>query len=85
MEIREGTWIAKYPWIRSPNELPDNYFSALAMLRSTERRIKRDQKLSDIYSSQVKDMIERNVARKLTPEEISDYNGPWYYISHHEV
>ena len=30
-------------------------------------------------------MIERGVARRLTKKEIEDYNGPVFYISHHEV
>ena len=30
-------------------------------------------------------MIERNVARKLSKEEIDKYDGPVQYISHHEV
>ena len=30
-------------------------------------------------------MVERGVARKLTEKEIKDYEGPVFYISHHEV
>ena len=85
MELREGVWVAKYPWLRNPDELPDNKHSALAMLRSTEKRLKRDENLAQIYSDQVKDMVDRGVARKLQPEEMEAYDGPYYYISHHEV
>jgi hypothetical protein len=85
MEHRDGVWFAKYPWIRSPDELPDNYSSTLAMLRSTEKRIGRDERLSKMYISQINDMVERGVARKLEMEEIQAYKGPLYYISHHDV
>ena len=85
MELRDSTWIAKYPWKRNPEELPNNYHSALAMLRSTEKRIKKDKDLSNLYSNQIEDMVVRGVARKLTKEEIAEYVGPRYYISHHEV
>ena len=30
-------------------------------------------------------MVESGVARKLDPVEIESYDGPYYYISHHEV
>ncbi|XP_071519125.1 uncharacterized protein [Panulirus ornatus] len=30
-------------------------------------------------------MVERGVARKLTTEEIKDYQGPVHYITHHEI
>lgn len=38
-----------------------------------------------MYHKQIESKIERGVARKLTKEEIEDYNGPVFYISHHEV
>ena len=30
-------------------------------------------------------MVNRNVARKLTQEELKNYRGPFHYISQHEV
>ena len=30
-------------------------------------------------------MIDRNVAQKLTIEELNSYEGPFYYLSHHNV
>ena len=38
-----------------------------------------------MYSDQIKDMLDRNVARKLTEAEIREYDGPCHYISHHKV
>lgn len=32
-------WIAEYPWIRDPKDLPDNKKAAFAKLISTERRL----------------------------------------------
>ena len=34
---------------------------------------------------QIKDMVARDVARKLSKEELNSYKGPTHYISHHEV
>ena len=78
-------WIADYPWIKDAAELPDNYYVALARLKSTEKWLKRSKELSELYDNQINDMFERNVARKLTDDEIRDYSGPVHYLPHHEV
>ena len=85
LELQEDRWVARYPWIKNPNDLPDNYTAAYAMLKSTERRLRKDQELTITYNDQITDMIERGVARKLTESELSSYTGPAYYLSHHEV
>ena len=33
----EKRWVAEYPWIRDPAELPDNKKTAFGMLMSTEK------------------------------------------------
>ena len=38
-----------------------------------------------IYQSQMRDMVDRGVIRKLAEREIREYKGPKYYISHHEI
>ena len=43
-------WITKYPWIRDPNLLPNNYSSAFATLKSTERTLRRDPAWAKIYA-----------------------------------
>ena len=59
------------PWIRDPSELPDNQNAAMGMLT--------------VYQKQIEDMVDREVARKLTLKELKEYKGPIHYISHHEV
>ena len=39
LTLCNSEWTARYPWIRDPNELPDNRGVALAQLRSTEERL----------------------------------------------
>ena len=75
-------WITTYPWIKDPNSLPDNYQATLATLERTERRLTKDLKWAQTYQSQMSDMVERQVARKLSTQEIKDWKGPVYYISH---
>ena len=78
-------WVACYPWIRDPGELPDNYSFAFSRLKSLESRLRRNSNHCKVYQEQIDDMINRKVAFKLSKEEIEEYNGPIYYIAHHEV
>ena len=78
-------WVAKYPWIRDPYDLPDNKVAALKMLESTERRLLKTEDHAKIYLDQIVDMIERGVARRLSETEATEYKGPVFYVSHHEV
>ena len=41
--------------------------------------------IMQVYQSEMLDMVERGVVRKLSELEMRDYRGPVYYISHHEV
>ena len=75
-------WVTKYPWIKDPSELPDNYQAAVATLRNTERTLRKDESWVKIYSEQIDDMVSRRVARKLSKEEIDSWKGPVFYISH---
>ncbi|KAL9955853.1 hypothetical protein ACROYT_G037242 [Oculina patagonica] len=82
---KEKLWTAEYPWIRDPFDLPDNRRAAFGMLISTEKRLSKNKTHAEIYQQQIQDMIDRDVARKLTQEELQKYKGPAHYISHHEV
>lgn len=75
-------WITSYPWLVDPKMLPDNYRSALATLKKVERALERDPKWGSSYAEQVQDMITRGVARKLSEEEMNQWSGPVFYLSH---
>ena len=81
----EKTWITEYPWIKDPSQLPNNKKAAMGMLISTEKRLAKNEKHAEVYQKQIEDMIEREVARKLSHTELENYKGPIHYISHHEV
>ena len=81
----EGRWCAKYPWLKSPEQLPYNRCMALGMLKSLERRLHRDKKHAQLYAEQVQDMLDRKVARRITEEELAKYDGPKYFLPHFEV
>ena len=78
-------WEASYPWIKDPSDLPDNKAAALSCLSSLEKRLKDNKQQSEVYKSQIEDMLERGVCRKVSKEELNEYEGPKYYIAHHAV
>ena len=82
---KEDHWEAQYPWIRDPNNLPDNYTAAMGMLQVTEKRLSKNTEHAKVYKAQIDDMADRGVARMLTVDEQKNYNGPVHYIGHHEV
>ena len=84
-DAKEKFWTTEYPWIGDPFDLPDNRRAAFGMLISTGKRLSKNKKHAEIYQQQIQDMIDRDVARKLTREELQKYKGPAHYISHHEV
>ena len=85
LEHKDDHWVAQYPWIRDPNQLPDNKEFALRRLKAIEKRLKEDEAQFKKYAEQIDDMISRGVARKLTRKELDEYTGPVHYLSHHEV
>ena len=80
----DKVWTAKYPWIKSSKQLPNSFHVAEKMLFTTERRPMKDPVHAKTYQSQIDDMIERGVAKKMSKEDL-DFDGPVHYISHHEV
>ena len=81
----EDRWIAAYPWIKDPEDLPNNRRAAWGMLTSKEKRLARNPCHAKVYQEQIQDMVDRGVARKLTREELQTYKGPIHYVAHHEV
>lgn len=82
-DAEQQVWITSYPWLVDPSTLPDNYSAVLATLRNTEKVLrKKGDEWAEVYEEQMKDMLIRGVARKLTEEEIQAWKGPVFYISH---
>lgn len=59
-EEEEKRWIAHYPWIKDPHQLPNNFGVAMMKLRGTERRLRKlGEMQSEEYSEQIADMQRR--------------------------
>ena len=79
-------WSVRYAWIKDPKELPNNVAVAVAMMKSTEKKLKGlGPVYTNLYNEGIEDMINRKVARKLSISEINNYKGPVFYLHHHEI
>ncbi|CAC5363778.1 unnamed protein product [Mytilus coruscus] len=79
-------WLVNYPWIKNPNNLPNNVNSAVSRLGSTDKRLLRNSlEYASAYDEQIMDMVKHGIAKKLTKEEMEIHSGPVHYIPHHEV
>ena len=81
----KGRYVASYPWVVDAKRLPSNRHFANALLRSTEKRMSQDSLHAGIYRKQIQDMLDRKVARKITEEELRGYQGPKFYLAHHDI
>ena len=75
-------WTARLPWVTPREALPDNYNAARKAMEVAERSLKKRDGWLEVYSMQVKDMVDRGAARKLTPEEVEAWDGVVHYIPH---
>ena len=82
---KDQKWEASLPWVRDPADLPNNRSAALATLKRTEKRLLRNMDHARLYQTQIKDMIDRHVCRKLNEAELNEYEGPIHYITHREI
>ena len=78
-------WLVPYPWKKNPRLLPDNKAVATKRLEAMERRLKKTPEHAVPYNKQMNEICEMGFTRKLTEDELTRYQGPTHYISHHEV
>lgn len=75
-------WDAAYPWKVNPEILPDNRKAVEATFRKAEERLAKEPLWKAAYAEQIHEMVTRGAAVKFTRQQIKDWNGPVWYISH---
>ena len=84
----EERWEVEYPYTVDPSVLnqegKDNRELALKLLLKLEERLRKTN-MAEKYCELIQDFIKRGIIRLLTKEEMDAYNGPRWYVSHHEV
>ena len=80
-----GQWMVSFPWVRDASLLPDNKTQAEALLYNQERRLLKSPELARAYNEQIEELTKLGFARKLSQDEINQYEGPVFYLPHHGV
>ena len=78
----EGCWIAKYPFLYPKQLLKGSKDIAIKSMESTEKTLKRKGQWGNVYHSQIMDMLQRGVARKVSAEELESHHGSINYLPH---
>ena len=73
-------WMTEYPWSCDRSVLPKNDKIALRSLLSLERNLSKNQDRANAYCKQIDEMVERGVAVILTPEQLENWQGDYYYL-----
>lgn len=74
----EPHWHAKYPWKEDPTSLPNNKATFLRM----EKQLAKKPEWMLAYTSQVREMVNRKTAIKVSKEVLQSWTRPVWYISH---
>lgn len=82
--IRDGEVYVEYPFIKDPSCLPNNRGVAVKVADRLWTSLKKDG-LLEPYHEEMRKYIERGTFVKLSKEELSSYEGPQQYITHHGV
>ncbi|KAK3748900.1 hypothetical protein QZH41_002891 [Actinostola sp. cb2023] len=72
-------------WRDQDVEFPDNRAMSEKRLKSTERRLKRDETLADKYCAIIDDYVNKGYAKKLSPKEASMPTSKQWFLPHHPV
>ena len=81
-----GRFISKHPWKENRKFLVYNESMAFAVMKSTEKQLKRKGEHHVLsYNSQIRDMLDRKAARRVAEEEVRNYQGQKYFITHWSV
>jgi hypothetical protein len=76
--------VVKYPIIKDPSVLTDNYGQAVKMTTSLEKRLVRDGML-DKYNTCMEEFLTRPCMREIPKGELKAWKSQINYISHHPV
>ena len=90
--IENGIWIDsvakkswfKYPYLKSPDVLGYNRDQVLAIETGVQKGLIKKNQLK-IYNEVIRDYLRRGIIRKLTQEEMDNWEGPVNYVPHHAV
>ena len=78
----KGSWVAGYPYLHPPESLKGTKAVAMKSMLATERTLAKNPVWGEKYKDQIKDMVDRGVARIVPVEELSTYEGHINFLPH---
>ena len=84
VKIVNGEVHVSYPFVKDPSCLPNNRSVVVKVADRLWKSLKKDGLLTS-YHEEIRKYIERGTFVRLTEDELSSYQGPHQYISHHGV
>ena len=72
-------------WREPDIELPNNYYAALAQLKSLENRLGKDADLRERYAQTIKDDLEKGYLKTVEPSESQMRSKREWCLPHHPV
>ena len=76
----EKRWYTVYPWLCDRSTLPKNEKIACQSLVTLERNLSRNPELAEDFCKQIEDMVSRGAATVLSEEQLSAWEGDYYYL-----
>ena len=76
------SWVASYPYIYSRETLKGNREVAIKTMVATERTLMKKGDCGKVYDAQIRDTVERGVARIVSEDELKSYEGSVNYLPH---
>ena len=80
-EVR-GCWTAAYPFLFPRETLKGDKLVAFRSMEATEKMLQKRGNRSEVYQSQIQDMLDRDVARIVPAKELESYEGHVNYLPH---
>ena len=77
LEYENGRYRVAVPWKDDKPELPDTKPMTLSRLRSTERNLKKDNRVAEEYKATIQAYVEKGYLRKVSSDEQLP-NNVWY-------
>ena len=72
-------------WAEDHSQLPNNYYSALAQLKSLEKRIDKDTNLRVLYTKNIQEDFDKGYVINVNTHDCTNRSAREWYLPHHPV
>ena len=72
-------------WTEDHSQLPNNYYSALAQLKSLEKRLDKDTNLRALYAKNIQEDFDKGYVIKVNTHDCTNRSAREWYLPHHPV